>query len=245
MFQRVKEHIRTTGRALAMVLLVLGPVAALSGQSITVAETGNAILLGSDVTVSGGGLSAASAGSTFSIAGVLDVGFLYDTSIGSEERRMDIGLSYAVTPLKQSATVPLSAQIYGHYTYRSMTSDFLDRNKLRKEARGYSVGLLLARDFALLPWLRIRIGGLAEFLRYLESTTLTFTFDPDEFVGEPDVDYREYPLSELQTNLRIGPYAAFLVSTLEGLHIGVSFTTLFDPDGGVQFTPGIQMAYTR
>ena len=238
--------IRTSTVVLVAVVLLAALAVSATGQSVTPADTANSLILGSALTVAAGQPPVIEVRTSYSIAGTLDIGFVYGLSLGaSEEIRTTIGLSYAVAPVKQSATVPVSIQVYGEYAHRSVRSDFLTRNRLIQEGHGYGVGLLVARDFALMDWLSLRVGAVSEFTRYTETTALSFVFDPDTFIGEPDVDYREYPLSDQLSSLAFGPCLALVASSPNGHSYGMSFAVLFDQDGTIDFKPGLQAAFSR
>ena len=223
----------------------LGSVASATGQSITLTDTRNSLTVSSSLGVAQSALAGVDLGMAFSIAGVLDIGFVYGRSLGSTEgTETDIGLSYALSPVKQRTGVPVSVQIYGEYAFRSVTSDFLTRNRLAREGEGYGMGILLARDLKVTPWFALRMGGVSEFTNYTETYELTFVYDPDTFVGEPDVDYGEYPITERETSLSYGPYAAVVGAFPGGFTMGLSLATLFGADG-VILRPAIQAAFSR
>ena len=237
---------RTSTFFLTAFVMLVGTVGLVAGQSITLTETRNSIIVGSALTITGQQSLGMEIGTAYSIAGVLDIGFVYATSSGAaEETRTDIGLSYAVALVKQNVTVPLSVQLYGEYTHRSVQSDFLSRNRLLREGQGYGVGLIVARDFSLIDWLSLRVGAATEFTRYTETTELTFVYDPDTFIGEPDVDYREYPLVDRLSALSYGPYVALIGNLPNGLTFGVSLAGLFGQEGFAELRPALHLAFSR
>lgn len=240
----MKKHILT--RAAGIVILLIIVAAPVSSQSVFVAKTGNHMDVAAQLSMPGFANYDLALGAVYSIAGVLDIGFVYGTPLLlGEERWNQVGLSYAVAPIKQSATVPVSVQLYGEYIFRAVDSDFLTQNRLIKEGRGYLVGLLLARQFVLVPAVSLEVGALAEYRRRLDTTSLTFVFDPDTFVGEPDVDYREYPLVDRASLLSFGVRMALAIASANGHAYGLTIAGLVDQDGTFSLRPGIGAAFAR
>ena len=137
-------------RALVMLALLLGAsgVAGVSAQSIAlkVGENGSLIqATGSVGTDEGFGVAL---GAGYSLTGVMDFGLRFGADVVASEASVtsDIGMSYAYAPLVQSPSIPFSGQIYGSYTFRSENSDFLTRNRLLHESRGYTIGVGLVHD---------------------------------------------------------------------------------------------------
>ena len=237
---------RTATVLVTVFVMLVGTTGLVAGQSITLTDTRNSLIVGTALTISGQQPLGIEMGTAYSIAGVLDIGFVYATSLGAaEETRTDIGLSYAVALVKQNAMVPLSLQLYGEYTHRSVQSDFLSRNRLLLQGQGYGVGLIVARDFPLVDWLSLRVGAVTKFTRYTETTELAFVYDPDTFIGEPDVDYREYPLVDRLSSLSYGPYTALVGDLPNGLMFGVSLAGLFDQEGFAELRPALHLAFSR
>jgi hypothetical protein len=237
---------RTSTVVFVAIVMAAAVAVAAAGQSVTMATTGNSLIVGSTLTAMASQAPEIELRTSYSIAGMLDIGFVYGLSLGAaDEDQTTIGLSFAVAPVKQSPTVPVSIQIFGEYVHRSVGSEFLISNRLIQEGNGYGVGLIVARDFTLTSWLKLRAGGLTRFARHTETTSLSFVFDPDTFVGEPDVDYREYPLEDRLSSLVYGPYLALIAFSANGHTLGLSFSALFDEDGSISFRPGLQAAISR
>jgi len=111
----------------------------------------------------------------YSIAGILDVGFLLDYTLGeisgSDSSELAFGFDYNVNVLKQSETVPLSVQITGSYGLARVESDFLESNDLERTATGYTIGLDLARNFRLTSYWLLRINALIDYKSFSYLTT--------------------------------------------------------------------------
>ena len=111
----------------------------------------------------------------YSIAGILDIGFLLDYTLGeisgSDSSELALGFDYNVNVLKQSETVPLSVQITGSYGLARVESDFLESNDLERTATGYSIGLDLARNFRLTSYWLLRINALVDYKSFSYLTT--------------------------------------------------------------------------
>ena len=221
-----------------VMLLSAGNMAA---QSVTLPLTSNGIVVRGQGSVGrhdGYGLSLG-VGSTFS--GVLDVGLLLGASVTPSDDSVisDIGMSYGYAPLKQSPAIPLPAQIYGSYTYRSASSDFLTRNRLLRESRGYSLGLAVVRDTFVSSGVGLRIGGLVEYENYVKTTTVGF--DTDGFTGTSEVDYAEYPQTERLSGLGYGGYLGMVVRTPRGRTLLVGAGVLLDQALALDVRPDVQL----
>lgn len=231
---------RSVPFATIALLLLLASAARVCAQSIALTETQNSLVTQSRARFSSSGFESIAIGSGYSISGVLEIGLAFHTGgVGSTERITDIGMLYAVTPLKQSRLVPVSAQIFGSYAYRFARSDFLSDNRLAKEGTGYSVGLLIARDIVLVDWFTLRLGAVAEFANVSTVTGATFVVDP------ADLFYLEYPLIEQNTELLLGPYVAVVASISPAATIGIGIAVEFADTGVIRYRPELHVALSR
>jgi hypothetical protein len=230
---------------LVVILFLLGAVEVLSAQSITLPfeQSGPVVRTeGSLATHEAIGL-ALEVG--YSIAGVLDFGLRFGADVVTEESSVtsDVGMYYGYAPLKQSDTVPISAQIYGCYTFRAEDSDFLDRNRLVHEGRGYRLAVAFVRDVFVSSALGVRIGGLAEYSNYLETTSVGF--DATGFTGTAEVDYAEYPRVERRSGFVYGAYVGAVLRNERGGAFLVGASILADPYLAFRLRPDVQLLVGR
>lgn len=230
-----------------LVLAVLGMIAPFAfSQQVSLHQAGNHVSLGADLTINEFQTYDLGVGSAFSIAGMLDLGFSYAAALAAtDEYWIHVGLTYAVTPVKQRTAVPASLQIYGSYAFRTTQSSFLSDNRLVQEGQGYSVGLVLSRRMEIGEMFSVDIGALAEFGRRTDTTSLNFVYDPDTFVGEPDVDYAEYPVVDRLNSLQFGGRLAFGIESQYGHTVSIEVAALVDSSRTFRLRPGINASFSR
>jgi len=211
-------------------------------QETSLHVSGNHMSIGTDLTIDNSDTMDLDFNSAYSIAGVLDIGFRYVVSVAvADEYWTDIGLTYSVTPVKQRLGVPVSFQIYGAYGFRSTQSDFLVDNRLNKEGQGYTTGVIVSHRFGFGPTIALDVGALGEFARRTETTSLTFVYDPVTFVGEPGVDYAEYPLVERVRSLKFGGRLGVAYLTPNHHSVELEVAALVDATRSFSLRPGINV----
>lgn len=225
-----------------LLLLVAGSVGA---QSVTLPFSRSGSLIGAQASLDGDEEVGFVLGVGYSIAGVLDLGIRFGADVVRSEEAVtsDIGMNYGFAPLKQSEGTPLSAQIYGSYTFRAENSDFLTRNGLVHEARGYTLAIALVRDSFLNETIGVRTGALVEYENYLETTTIGF--DATGFTGTTEVDYAEFPRVERLSGFAYGGYIGAMFRTPRGGAILAGFNVLRDSNREVEFRPDVQLLMSR
>lgn len=177
----------------------------------------------------------------YTIAGVLDFGLTVgvDADLNGETVRTDVGLFYSVAPVRQSDTVPFSSQVYGAYSFRGEQSEFLEENRLLRAAVGYSLGVVVVRDFALTGSLGLRLGMLGEFQNYRETTSAGF--DTEGFAGSADVNYDEFPEVRLLTKVEFGGYGGLTFVAPAGTIVVVGTAVLMDFDATLRLRPELRI----
>lgn len=120
----------------------------------------------------------------YSIAGILDIGFNLQYTLGelggNDSSEISLGFDYNVHVLKQSAKVPMSLQIMGSYSLSDVSSDYLETNNLERKATGYTIGAGLSRKIRFTPFWLLRLNVLVDY----ENFTYT---DTDMSVAPPAV----------------------------------------------------------
>ena len=225
-------------------LLPAFAVASLGAQSVTLTSTENASIVGLQGSFGRDGELGAALGAGYSIAGVLDLGLRFGADLVPAEESVtsDIGMFYRFAALKQSDEIPLSGQIYGAWTFRSQTSDFLTRNRLIHESRGYRLGVTAVRDFFMTPAFAVRAGALAEYRNYVSTTTVGF--DTTGFTGTTEVDYGEYPQVERSAGFEYGGYLGVVMHAVRSSFL-VGTAVLTDPDATLRIRPDLQVLISR
>ena len=232
-----------------MTLLVLLVMAfsggSLAAQSVTLPFTDSGVVVRGEGTISdeeGGGIAF---GAGYTISGVLDLGLRFGADLIASDSSVtsDIGMFYGFAPLKQSPGVPVSAQIYGSYTFRAESSDFLTRNRLLHESRGYTLGIALVRDNFFNESVGVRTGALSEYSNYLATTTVGF--DPTSFTGTSEVDYDEYPQTARLSGFVYGGYLGGIVRGGRGRALLIGSRVLLDRSLAVEIRPDVQLLMGR
>ena len=228
----------------AVALLFALAAASLGAQSVTLTSTENASLVGLQGSFGRDGELGAALGAGYSIAGVLDLGLRFGADLVPAEDSVtsDIGMFYRFAALKQSDELPVSGQIYGAWTFRAQTSDFLSRNRLIHESRGYRLGVTTVRDFFVNPDFAVRAGALAEYRNYVATTTVGF--DTTGFTGTTEVDYGEYPRVERIAGFEYGGYVGIVMSAARSSFL-VGAAVLTDPDATLRIRPDLQVLISR
>ena len=234
------------GTLLIVVLIALAAAPA-AAESVLLARSTNAVVVGAGGTVVPAGAFGGAAHAGFSIAGALQLGFVYGLTYGPQPDRQqtEIGMTYSATPLKQRPGVPFSVQIYGSYTLQTIESEFLRDARLEMSGRELRIGLLMARDFVFSRAFALRIGATGRQTYHRTNTNATFTFDPDQYTGPLPVDYGQYPLSERSTSFLYGGQVTAIYVARHGQTVQVGVTALLDRDMDVQFHPSVQLAFGR
>ncbi len=248
---------KRTARSSRILALLIALTMVVVAQ-VLVAQTGeleprtNTVYVGGNLGIEPGTALGVAAGTGMTVAGVLDIGFNYGLRRpqgDAPEEQTAIGLTYAVTALKQGTAFPLSAQVYGDYSFRTASSQVLSDARLQKEGFGYSLGILLARDFRLFGPVELRVAGLAEWRLSRYVTKLTFTYVPpdadapeDPDAAEPPVDYTEYPLTTRVTRLQSGGYAGLSVAIGQGAGVSAGCALLWDTDLNLLVRPELEVA---
>lgn len=180
-----------------------------------------------------------------SISGVLDLGLRFGADVIPAESSVtpDIGMFYNFAPVKQARGIPISAQVFGSYTFRAESSDFLTENRLIRESRGYTLGLALVRDTFFGRAIGIRTGAVSEYANYLVTTTVGF--NSGGFAGTAEVDYAEYPQTERLSDLVYGGYLGIIVRSARGSAVLVGSSVLLDPSLAVEIRPDVQLFISR
>lgn len=118
----------------------------------------------------------------YSIAGILDIGFSLDFTLGeisgNDASELAFGFDYNVNVLKQSNNIPLSVQINGTYQLTSVYSDYLENIDRQRRATGYIIGLDLARSFRLTSYWLLRLNALADYRSFTYNITDTSAAPP-------------------------------------------------------------------
>ncbi len=216
----------------------------LGAQSVTLTATENATIIGIQSSFGGDGELGVSLGAGYAISSVLELGLRFGADLVPAEESVtsDIGMFYRFAALKQSDEIPVSGQIYGAWTFRSETSDFLTRNRLVHEARGYRLGVTAVRDFFLSPDFALRAGALVEYRNYASTTTVAF--DTTGFTGTTEVDYEEYPQAERLAGFEYGGYVGIVMRS-EGSGFLFGAAVLANRDASLRLRPDLQVMITR
>ena len=225
--------------------LVLIATVSLDARSVTLTSTDTGTVIGLNGSVGIDGKEYGTAlGIGFSIAGVLDLGLTFGADLVPDDQAVtsDIGMTYSVAPLKQSASVPVSAQIYGAWTVRRQTSDFLRRNGLLHEARGYRLGVALMRDLGFGPAVAVRVGALAEYGNYRSTTSVGSGATGTG--GDVEVDYSVYPIVELISGFEYGGYVGIMWRPAGGGAFLAGASVLTD-SVSLRIRPDLQMLVSR
>ena len=216
-----------------------------SAQSVSVAQRENGMVLALSSSLGPGLPVKVGMNTMYSIVGVLDVGlalgFSHDPADASEQSR--IGLAYAATPLKQALGFPVSAHVYGDYTFVSERSDFLERNRLERQARGYTLGLAIVRDLSVTGVVSLRLAALGEYENLVEETAATF--DTAGFTGTSEVDYGEYPQVRRVDRAAGGGYAGIHFEFDSRVALLVGSAVVVDQELGFEVRPDIQVFLSR
>jgi len=217
----------------------------LAAQSVTLPFSDSGVVARGDGTIGADEAVGIAFGAGYAISGVLDLGLRFGADVIASESSVtsDIGMFYGFAPLKQSPGVPVSAQIYGSYTFRSESSDFLTRNRLLHESRGYTLGIALVRDSFLNESVGIRTGALSEYSNYLATTTVGF--DPTGFTGTSEIDYGEYPQTDRLSGFVYGGYLGVIVRSSRGRALLIGSSVLLDPYLEVEIRPDVQLLIGR
>jgi hypothetical protein len=233
-------------KALIVVIAVLAAAPA-AAESVLLARSTNAAIVGATGTIVPDGTFGAAAHAGFSIAGVLQLGFVYGVTHGPapEAREAGIGMTYSATPLKQSAVIPFSVQLYGSFTTQTMESQWLRDARLEKSGRELTIGLLLARDIVFSRAFALRVGATGRQVYDRRQTNVTFTFNPDQYTGPLPVDYTQYPLSERITSFLYGGHVAAVYVAPHGNTVQIGVTALLDRAMELQLHPMVQLAFRR
>lgn len=230
---------------MAILTLVCVASSASEAQQAVLGRTGNATFLSVEGSMRLHEQFGAALATGYSIAGVLEMGMTFGLDVRPSDglARTDVGLVYAVTPLTQRTGVPVSVRLSGAYTARSDQSDFLARNSLIREARGYQLGIEVARDVRGTDAFGVRFGVRAGYTNYLETTSVGF--NTEGFTGTSDVDYAEFPKEELESELRYGGYVAalFALPPRGVMTTGVGVYT--DSTWSVEIRPLIEIAFNQ
>ena len=232
------------GMTVACSLVFALAAGGVGAQSVTLTSTENAPVVGLQGSVGRDGEIGAAIGAGYSIAGVLDLGLRFGADIVPAEESVtsDIGMFYRFAALKQTDEIPVSGQIYGAWTFRSQTSDFLTRNRLVHEARGYRLGVTVVRDLFPGPAFAVRIGALAEYRNYVSTTTVGF--DATGFTGTTEVDYGEYPQVERLAGFEYGGYLGIVMNAARSSFL-LGAAVLTDPDASLRIRPDLQVLISR
>lgn len=206
---------RRSAFVLALLIVLAGSGAPAVAQSVSLLQNGNGTVARLTGSAGFDGVYGGALGTSYTIGGVLDVGLTFGLELDQNARAIqsDIGIAYAVAPIRQSAGLPFSVQVYGSYTYRGEQSDFLAENRLLREARGYTVGVSVVRDFLNENGAGARLGALLEYADYLEVTTVGF--NAEGFTGTAAVDYADYPQEERRADFSYGAYVGGVLSVGE------------------------------
>lgn len=227
------------------VLSISWPLFDAAAQSVSVSQSTNGTVLALSTSLGPGLPVEARVNTMYSIVGVLDVGlalgFSHDPADASARSR--IGLAYASTPLKQALGFPVSAHVYGDYTFVSERSDFLERNRLERQARGYTVGLQIVRDLSVSDVVSLRLGALGEYENLVEETAATF--NTAGFAGTSEVDYAEYPEVRRVDRAAGGGYAGILFGWDSQDALLVGCAVVVDQELGFEVRPDIQVFLSR
>ena len=239
-------------RPVLLGLALLTAASSVAAQSASVASTSNATVIGLTGLIGSGdaessGAFGLSANTGFSIAGVLDIGFLYGMEFTTDpgSQRTDVGMTYAFTPLKQGGSAPVSVHVFGTYTYRTEESDFLRTARLEREGQGYTLGFLLAHDLRLADAVAFRLAAVGRHSLFRDVTGLTFAYDPATYVGPTPVDYGQYPQRETTSLFEYGAYAAGLFDFPSGMTLLAGALVLADELARVRVQPQIQVLFPR
>lgn len=217
----------------------------LVAQSVTLPLTDSGALVRGEGAISLDGEFGISFCAGYSISGVLDLGVQLGADVipATSSITSDIGMFYDFAPLKQTQGMPFSGQVSGSYTFRTESSDYLTRNRLVRESRGYTLGLALVRDTFLGGAFGIRTAALAEYANYLATTTVGF--DPTGVTGTSEVDYAEYPRTERVSAYGYGGYLGIIVRGGRGRAVLLGSSVLLDPSRAFEIRPDIQMHVSR
>ena len=232
---------------LLIVVVATLAVAPVTAESVLLAGSTNATVVGATGAFVPDGAIGGAAHAGFSIAGVLQLGFVYGLTYGPqpESRHTEIGMTYSATPLKQSSVIPFSVQLYGSYMLQTMESQFLRDARLEKTGRELRIGLLLARDIVFSRAFSLRLGAIGRQAYLRSQTDVTFTFNPDQYTGPQPVDYGQYPLSERTASFMYGGQVAAIYVAPRGNTVQVGLTALLDRAMAVHLQPTVQLAFRR
>lgn len=237
--------VRKLTATLFLLVFSLSAAISVTAQSVTLPLYDNGTFIRAGALLGNPEAYGGQIGAGYSISGVLDLGLRFGAGVepGDSAVTSDIGMSYSFAALKQSDAIPLAAQLYGAYTFRAEQSDFLTRNRLLQEARGYSLGVALVRDLYLGSAFAFRLSALAEYSNYTQTTTVGF--DSTGFTGSADVDYDEYPIVERISGFLYGGYGGFFVRAGQRMGIQAGAAVLVDPYLNLEVRPDLQILLTR
>ena len=112
----------------------------------------------------------------FSIASMMDVGFIYGkdftTFMDTDTEETIMGLSYNMMVLKQKQLNPVNIQLLGSYTFSTVDTPYLNSTNFIREGQGYVVGISAFHDLLYIPfseYATLRIGGLGTYSSYKYS----------------------------------------------------------------------------
>jgi hypothetical protein len=235
---------RQQRHALAILCLLLMPLNLLA-QPVTGNQSGSGVSVGFAGLLVPAGEWGIGIHTTYSIAGVLDIGGRYSLAVdtAASESTNRVGFSYSVALARQSHGAPLSARLYGSYFHTARTSDFLTHNRLVSEGQGYSVSLDLIGGLPITPSVTLLLGGLTEYTTAHTITEATFVYDPDNPPFGATVDYGEYPLSETETTIVFGPYVAISVDFGDSWGMIVGTSVVFDSDFTLKIRPALHFLF--
>ena len=238
MIRRLRIHV-------LIVLSLVVVCGTVNAQSVSLPSTSNGSLIQAQASIGPREGFGATIGAGYTLAGVLDLGLRFGADVVVSERSVtsDIGMFYGFAALKQSDEVPFSAQIYGSYSFQSESSDFLSRNRLLHEARGYRLGVAAVHDLSLGSGTALRMGAITEYRNYLSTTTIGFT--TAGFSGVSEVDYGEYPLVERLAGFEYGAYLGLLLGATNQRSFVVGAAVLLDPDFQIRVRPDFQLLLSR
>ena len=118
---------------------------------------------------------------SYSIGGIMDFGVLMNRVEGTlyDTARTDIDFNfiYNLIVVKQSEYTPFNVQLEGTYGYTNVNSDYLDFFKFQRTGQGFTIGMSVFSDLALINHLDFLIGVKGFYRNYL--FTLTDISNPD------------------------------------------------------------------
>ena len=108
---------------------------------------------------------------SYSIGGIMDIGFQLNREIGLIENYSKVDWNYAflynLIIIKQTKSVPFSFQLEGSYGFSNTDSDGLQNLHFTNSGQGFQIGGLVYREFKILSSWSLLLGVEGAYRNYL------------------------------------------------------------------------------